>query len=198
MDFFFLPDEEKEVLAHLLNKRGLNLILETRDTPLELTSAKLSNIRMILDEPKFCQIQLIIWDSSVIQKPVYQEIETKVGRRTEVDFIRTGGVLFEPSVIVRPNVLLEGRLAIMGRSEYERNGMDAKKIRSLYNIVLRELKRFAASDAKVFLKLTNGSWFPQRGELASPGALNWYNQGNLLKQFYDGPGEFCIKKFESQ
>jgi hypothetical protein len=196
MDFFFLPDEEKQILASLYHEQGLHLIKETMDYPLEINNSNIRSIKLELDEPRFWQIQIIIWDKDIVEKPILREIKMKSGKRTEVDFIRTGGVLFEPSVIIRPNILLEGRLATMGPSEYERHGMDSKKIKAMYNIILKELRRHSDRKAKVFLKRPDGTLLPVRGEIASPGALDWCKKGNLLKQFPEGGAEFYAKRVE--
>lgn len=107
---------------------------------------------------------------------------TAVG--TELDFVASGAVLFEPAVVAK-RTLLAGRLAIMARQDYEDAGAGFASIEEWYTALLRSLRRgIGAGKVELVVVSPNAPRARARGSfVVSRGALELARAGAALKQF---------------
>jgi hypothetical protein len=117
------------------------------------------------------------------------------GQRKELHFTASQAIQLVPS-LAHENVLIEGRLAIMRRSEYQRDGIAFEPLASWFRVVSRSLK--AALNARETRLITYSSTEPpapsRRKVLVSRGAIDWRKSGKRLQQTPGSLIEFDIPR----
>jgi len=117
------------------------------------------------------------------------------GQRRELDFTASQAIQLVPS-LSHEDVLIEGRLAIMRRSEYQRAGIAFEPLAMWFGEVGRSLK--AALNARDTHLITYSSTEPpapsRRKVLVSPGAIEWRKSGKRLQQIPGSLIEFDIPR----
>ena len=119
---------------------------------------------------------------------------TPRGQRS-LNFLQSKAIQFVPSLIVEGRVLLEGRMAIMRKSDYQLHGIPCEPIFGWFHSVAASFKAAVADRAVLLIQQKKGSgtikeW---RQVVVSKHAAKWRRNGRLLKQFPRGEVEFDIK-----
>lgn len=115
------------------------------------------------------------------------------GRRKELDFTASQAIQFVPSMVER-DVLVEGRLAIMHRSDYERDGIAFEPLRNWFREIGGSLKTGLKTQQMrlITYSATEAPAPSARKVLVSPGAIVWRRSGKRLQQVAGSLIEFDI------
>lgn len=115
------------------------------------------------------------------------------GRRNELDFVVSQAVQLIPSV-TQGDVLVEGRMAIMRRSDYERNGITFEPLRNWFREVGASLRKsLKTREMRLITRsATEAPATSARKVSVSPGAIAWRRGGKRLQQVAGSLIEFDI------
>jgi hypothetical protein len=160
---------------------------------LDIPRDEIPNLQLEFDDPLCGSRQMVIWDKEYSDWPVIEKINTIYGMREDVDFPRTGGVQFTPSLVMQSSVLLEGWIGISRPTWYIDVGVDHKKVQKLYHRIRTQVKRIAIPKVQFYMIATDGREVVFRGKMISEGGLEWYRSGKLLRQNFLGPVDYHVR-----
>jgi hypothetical protein len=187
--FYATIDEQKKWLVQLLSAKDVWCLLWTpsdgaRYFPIGITELK----KISFEAEHEDDLMLFLGCRGLTIEPVW--LETPRGVR--LDFIRSQALQLVPSLVVENTILLEGRLSVMRRGEYERVGVNPTKLIKWYRKIRKSLVSLMSSNHILVQKTSDGKIKLWTDVGISPGAVLWYHEGHSLKQFPQSPVEFDI------
>lgn len=189
VEIFATPEEQLSWLREVGSEPDIWCILERRRVnriqfvPLvELTLDALGN--------EFSRARAFLGRHQ-LSDPVWRQ--TAAGE--ELDLLRSYAVLFEPSIISK-EAMLAGRLAVMGRGDYEEAGIECEAVNRWYKQLTKSLQRaLAVQGVQLFVVSPAAPRARFRGSFViSPGAVALAQGGTHLKQFRQSTVGFEVGK----
>jgi hypothetical protein len=190
-EFYALPDEQRHWLGEVLADKGVWCVLRQFEGPRVVcpTGAEfLSDLKFEVDQS--ARFSLILGHRELVPAPIWRV--DGAGKR-DIDFTRSEAIQYDPAVVARGSVLLEGQLAIMSKGYYDDLDIDSQPLQKWFNRVARSFARLKAPGAVLVHHTTLGTTKELRGVVLTPGAVAWRKEGRQLKQLIDGAVEFDIR-----
>ena len=134
---------------------------------------------------------IFLGNETLMPKPVF-EFTPKGGRR--LNLVQSKAIQFVPSALVERRVLLEGRMAIMRKSDYQLDAIPWEPIVEWFRSVSQSFKDTIGHKGAILIQNTTlGTVKEWHQVMVSQDAVNWRRTGGLLKQFPRGEVEFDVK-----
>jgi len=134
-------------------------------------------------------VDLTLGNPKVAAAPVWR---TSGSGKRDIDFVRSLGIQFIPSLELNDDALLQGSMAIAAPADYQAAALERKP---LENWFARETRSFRKSWAKanVTCRSREGEITAFPKIIVTRGAVQWRLSGRRLKQFPDAPFEFDVQ-----
>ena len=198
VDFFAMPDEQRDWLQQLFKSDALWCVL--RQSPPntrveEITEAALFANPSLDWSSGVGETQLHVGCREIVAEPVWSAIRTGL---KDIDFIQSQAIQVVLSRQVDDRILLEGQIGIMHEASYRDAGIDPAPLQKWFRSVANSLKRLRANVAVVLRDPASKQERRYPGIVATAGAVQWRRSGRVLKQFVDGAYEFDIQASDNQ
>ena len=190
-EFYALPNEQRKWLADQMRNEQVWILAWSHSKKyFEITNT--ADLRELAFESEADNNIVIFIGRRDISNIVWRN--TKSGKR--IDFIKSQAVQFVPSLTVRKNIVLEGRIGIMRDSEYNENDIDPTPVKKWFRTLNASLRSIMAKDYAVIQHASTGEIRKLRNTGVTQKAVEWRQKGKMLRQFPDGEVIFDVMKVE--
>ncbi|MBM3240375.1 hypothetical protein FJZ31_29180 [Candidatus Poribacteria bacterium] len=187
--FYATIDEQKKWLVQILSAKDIWCLLWKPSDGYRYFPIGITELEKISFEAEHeDDLMLFLGCHGLTIEPVW--LETPRGVR--LDFIRSQALQLVPSLVAENTILLDGRLSVMRRGEYERAGVNPTKLFQWYRKIRQSFVALMSSNHILVQKTNDGKIKRWTDVGISPGAVLWYHEGHSLKQFPQSPVEFDI------
>jgi hypothetical protein len=193
LEFFATPEEQRHWLRGLLSDERIWCVVgksPPNRTIEQVTGTRFLNELHLTKPGEIGGLQLFFGPGDLVSSPIWRTSER--GDR-DIDFARSKAVLFDPSFVVRKQILLEGTMAIMRRVYYEEAGIDPKPLQRWFRQIANSFTKLKTAGTVVLRDPADGTEKAYPDIIATPGAVEWQRTGHLLKQFVNGAYEFEVR-----
>lgn len=186
IDFFADPEEQVQFLTEVLRLSGSYALLDKRSEDTDrFQRVEHPGTLQFISDGRF-PWALHLFHESIAPSPVWLE-QGHTGRK-DLDFYRSGCILFDPALRVGDTILM-GRFAVGSKHLYEEQGVDLPRVTRWYTRVKRVAQDLLSHQAAWAVSAT-GVEVLQKGIWVSRGAVRSAASGISLKQVLTGTVHF--------
>jgi hypothetical protein len=179
-EFFALPEEQAAWLATFLEDESVWCLASAHGLSEPVAVARGNRVRIddFLSASQVSSSFFYLGNRNIEREPV---LVTGADGRPQLDFIRSQAVELSPSYIAYGTTLIRGQIAIMTKGYYRDIGLDPEPLQQWFRRIVRSFRRIMHPRAVITQTTTSGTVKQWPGIGVTPGALDWWRKGGLLK-----------------
>ena len=191
LEFYITPTEQQNWLDQLVSDSRVWCVFKRfGQTYREYPDGDDKRGCLQFDAKNERDLLLYIGHKEIVPSPVWR---TTLRGQQDIDFKKSCAIQLIPSLVVNNEILLEGRLAILRKAEYEEEKINPRPLFHWFRKVVSTLDSLRFPGAVLAQQTTKGTIKQWKEVLVTPGAVQWWQKGYKLKQFPRGEVAFSIQ-----
>jgi hypothetical protein len=195
-EFFALPEEQSAWLTTFLENEGVWCLASADglSDPVAVARGERMRIDDLLSASRGC-CAFYLGNRHIEEAPV---LTIGANGRPQLDFIRSQAVELSPSYISHGTILIMGQMAIMAKGYYLDIGLDPVPLQTWFRQMVKSFRRIMHPRAVITQTTTSGTVKQWPGVGVTPGAVEWWTKGGLLKAIATSPVTFNVAEKEKK